>query len=74
MRSYAIDTLFDSEYYTGDMEEIETADAFRAPDSEQFIAAIRKEVHTLQLFSRTLQLFYRIASGENSENTDNKRV
>ena len=74
MRSYAIDTLFDSEYYTGDMEEIETADALRAPDSEQFIATIRKEVHTLILETRALQLFSRIASGEYSENTDNKRV
>ena len=46
MRSYAIDTLFDSEYYTGDTEEIETMDAHRAPDSDQFIAAIRKEVHS----------------------------
>ena len=44
MRSYAIDTLFDSEYYTSDTEEMETADALRAPDSEQFIAAIRKEM------------------------------
>ena len=33
MRSYAIDTLFDSEYYTGDTEEIETTDALKAPDS-----------------------------------------
>ena len=45
MRSYAIDTLFDSEYYTIDTEEMETADALRAPDSEQFIAAIRKEMY-----------------------------
>ena len=31
MRSYAIDTLFDSEYYTGDTEEIETTEALCAP-------------------------------------------
>ncbi len=34
MRSYAIDKLFDSAYYTGDTEEIETVDALRAPDQE----------------------------------------
>ena len=69
MRSYAIDTLFDSMYYTGDMEEIETADALRAPDSEEFIAAIRKEVHIFILETRTLQPFSRIPSSEYSENT-----
>jgi hypothetical protein len=37
MRSYAIDTLFDSAYYTGDTEEIETTEALRAPDRAQFI-------------------------------------
>ena len=54
MRSYAIDTLFDSEYYTGDTEEIETADALRAPDREQFLIAIRKEVNSLISETRTL--------------------
>ena len=44
MRSYAIDTLFDSEYYIGDTEEIETTEALQAPDSEHFIIAIKKEV------------------------------
>ena len=41
MRSYAIDALFDSAYYTGDTEEIETAEALHAPDRDQFIAAIK---------------------------------
>ncbi len=55
MGSYVIDdTLFDSEYYTGDTEKIETMDALRAPDSDQFIADIRKEVHSLILETRTL--------------------
>jgi hypothetical protein len=47
MRSYAIDTLFASEYYSRDTEEIETIDALCAPDREQFITAIQKEFHTL---------------------------
>ena len=55
MCSYAIDTLFDSAYYTGDTEEIETAEALRAPDRDQFIAAIKKEVHSLISETRTLQ-------------------
>ncbi len=63
MRSYAIDTLSDSEYYTGNTTEIETADALRAPDREQFIAAIRKEVHSSISETRTLQPLSRIASG-----------
>ena len=54
MRSYTIDTLFDSEYYTGDTEEIETTDALKAPDSAQFITAIQKEVHSLITETRTL--------------------
>ena len=54
MRSYAIDTLFDFEYYIGDTEEIETADALKAPDSAQFIIAIQKEVHSLITETRTL--------------------
>jgi hypothetical protein len=74
MRSYAIDTLFDSEYYTGDTEEIETADALRAPDREQFLIAIRKDVNSLISEIRTLQPLSRTASGEYSENTENKRV
>jgi hypothetical protein len=56
MRSYAIDTtLFASEYYTGDTEEIETAEALRAPDRELFILAIQKEVHSLITETKTLQ-------------------
>ncbi len=74
MRSYAIDTLFDSEYNTGGTEEIETADALHAPDREQFIAAIRKEVHSLISETRTLQPLSRTASGGYSEITENKRV
>ena len=75
MRSYAIDTLFDSEYYTGDTEEIETMDALRAPDSDQFIAAIRKEVHSLISETRTLQPLSRTTAPNGySENTENKRV
>jgi hypothetical protein len=58
----------------GDTEEIETADALRAPDREQFIAAIRKEVHSLISETRTLQPLSRTASGGYSENTENKRV
>jgi hypothetical protein len=59
MRSYPIDTLFDSKYYTGDTKEIETMDAFHATDSDQFVAAIGKEVHSLKSETRTLQLFSR---------------
>jgi len=73
MRSYAIDTLFDSEYYTGDTEEIETADALKAPDSAQFIIAIQKEVHSLITETRTL---IPITRGGNDylENTTHKRI
>ena len=42
MRSYAIDTLFASEYYSGDTEEIETIEALRALDRKQFISAYKK--------------------------------
>ena len=74
MRSYAIDTLYDSAYYTGDTEEIETAEALHAPDREQFIAAIKKEVHSFISEARTLQpLINKIGSGY-AENTENKRV
>jgi hypothetical protein len=38
MRSYAIDTLFDSAYYTGDTEEFETAEALRAPDRDHSLS------------------------------------
>ena len=55
MRSYAIDTLFDSAYYTRDTEEIETAEALRAPDRDQFIIAIKKEVQSLISETETLQ-------------------
>ena len=75
MRSYAIDTLFVSEYYTGDTEEIETKDALRAPNSDEFIAAIRKEVHSLISETQTLQpLSHTTAPNGYSENTENKRV
>ena len=72
MRSYAIDTLFDSEYYTGDKEEIETTDALKAPDSAQCITAIQKEVHSLITETRTLIPITRRADGY-LENTANKR-
>ena len=49
MRSYAIDTLFDSAYYTGDTKEIGTTETLRAPDRTQFIETIKKEVHSLIL-------------------------
>ena len=75
MRSYAIDTLFDSEYYTGDTEDIETMDALRAPDSDQFITAIRKEVYSLISETRTLQPLSRTTAPNGySENTENKSV
>ena len=34
IRSHEIDTIFDSEYYIGETEEIETTEALLAPDSE----------------------------------------
>ena len=73
MRSYAIDTLFDSAYYTGDTEEIETAEALRAPDRDQFILAIRKEVNSLISETATLQPLTRTTSGY-AENIGNKRI
>ena len=54
MRSYALDTLFDSAYCTGDTEEIETAEALRGPDRAQFIIAIKKEVQSLISETATL--------------------
>ena len=74
MRSYAIDTLFDSEYYIGDTEEIETTEALQAPDSEQFIIAIKKEVHSLISETRTLQPITRSPNGGYVENSENKRT
>jgi hypothetical protein len=75
MRSYAIDTLFDSEYYTGDTEEIETMDALRAPDREQFIDANRKEIHSLIYDTRTLQPLTRTTESIGyTEDTENKRA
>ena len=73
MRSYAIDTLFASEYYTGDTEEIETVEALRAPDREQLIIAIRKEVQSLISDTKTLQPITQTATGY-EENVDQKRV
>ena len=73
MRSYAIDTLFDSAYYTGDTEEIETMDALRAPDSDKFTTAIQKEVHSLIHETKTLLPITRTATGY-AENNQHKRV
>ena len=73
MRSYAIDTLFDSAYYTGDTEEIETTLALRAPDRAQFIDAIKKNVHSLISETRTLQPITKTATGY-AENTEQRRV
>ena len=49
MRSYVIDTLFGSEYYIGDAEEIETTEeeVRQAFDSAQLVAAIKREVCSL---------------------------
>ena len=75
MRSYAIDTKLDSEYYIGDTEEIETTEALLAPDSEQFIiTAIKKEVNSLISETMTLQPITRKQGGGYVENTDNKRT
>jgi hypothetical protein len=74
MRSYAIDTLFASEYYTGDTEEIETIDALRAPDREQFVAAIKKEINTLITETGTLVPIHRNSTGGYIENTANRRT
>jgi hypothetical protein len=57
MRSYAIDTLFDSEYYTGDTEEIEITDALRAPDSDQFISAIRKDKWNCSMADKAIAVY-----------------
>ena len=73
MREYAIDTLFASEYHTGDTEEIETVDALKAPDSAQFITAIRKEITSLTTETRTLIPITRCLHGY-IENTTNRRV
>eukprot|EP01035_Chromulina_nebulosa_P004589 gene4589-biopygen3825 len=70
MRSHAIDTLFASEYYTGDTEEIETTDALKAPDSAHFTIAIQKEIqsliHVTKTFTKTLTGY--------RENITNRRV
>jgi hypothetical protein len=75
MRSYAIDTLFASEYYTaGDTEEIEIAEALRAQEEgPQFIIAIKKKVHSLISYTKTLQPLTRTATGYEG-NVDQKRV
>jgi hypothetical protein len=67
-------TLFDSEYYIGDTEKIETTEALQAPDSEHFIIAIKKEVHSLISETRTLQPITRSPGGGYVENSDNKRT
>ena len=55
--------------------KIETMDALRAPDSDQFIAAIRKEVHSLISETRTLQPLSRTTAPNGySENTENKQA
>ena len=74
MCTYAIDTLFDSEYYTGNTEEIETTEALQAPDSAQIIAAIKKEITSLISETRTLQPIHRSLEGGYIENVDNKRT
>ena len=74
MRTYAIDTLLDSEYYTGDTEEIETTEALQAPDSAQFTAAIKKEITSLNSETKTLQPIHRSPKGGYFENVDNKRT
>ena len=73
MRSYAIDMLFASEYYTGDTKQKETAEALRAPDRELFILAIQKEVHSLITETKTLQPLTKTATGY-AENSEQKRV
>ncbi len=73
MRSYALDTLFASEYYTGDTEEIETTDALRAPDSAQFTVAIQKEIHSLIHETKTFIPVTKTLTGYR-ENTTNRRV
>jgi hypothetical protein len=73
MRSYAIDTLFASEYYTGDTEEIETTDALRAPDSAQFTIAIQKEIHSLIHETKTFIPVTKTLTGYR-ENSTNRRV
>ena len=69
MRSYAMDTLFDSEYYTGDTEEIETVDTLKVPDS----APIQKEVHSLITETKTLIPIMRRAA-DYFDNTTNERI
>ena len=71
--SSCIDTLFDSAYYTGDREEIETTEALRAPDRAQFIDAIKKEVHSLISETRNLQPLAKTATGY-AENLEQHRV
>ena len=73
MREYAIDTLFASEYYTGDTEEIETQDALKAPDRDKFIIAIQKEVTSLIHETKTLIPITRTPTGY-PENVRNCRV
>ena len=74
MRSYPIDTLFDSKYYTGGTKEIETMDALHATDSDQFIAAIRKEVHSLisetRFFSHNCTQWLQSEHGEQARMED----
>jgi hypothetical protein len=73
MRTYALDTLFNSEYYTGDTEEIETGDALRAPDRAQFTIAIQKEIHSLIHETKTFIPVTKTLTGY-LENKTNKRV
>jgi hypothetical protein len=73
MRSYAIDTLFASEYHTGDTEEIETTDALKAPDSAQFTVAIQKEIHSLIHETKTFLPVTKTLTGYR-ENSTNRRV
>jgi hypothetical protein len=72
-RSYAIDTLFDSAYYTGDTKEIGTTETLRAPDRTQFIETIKKEVHSLILETKTLQPLTNTVTGY-AKNAEERRV
>ena len=68
MCSYAIDTLFDSEYYIGDTEEIETTEALQAPDSEHFISTQPERRSTQPHLGDHDPATYHV------ENSDNKRT
>eukprot|EP01036_Dinobryon_divergens_P035459 gene35459-biopygen28015 len=72
MRSYAIDTLFASEYYTGNTEEIDTTDALKAPDSAQFTIAIQKEIHSLVHETKTFIPITKTLTGYRENSTSQR--